>query len=80
MTMDQHPLPAAVTMPGDTPVWLTVDEAAARARCGVKVIYRAVKIGTLKAAKIGGRGDLRFRAIWIDEFLERSMEPQEIKR
>ena len=49
--------------------WLTVKEAAARARCGVKLIYREVKAERLQAAKVGGRRELRFRAEWIDDWL-----------
>ena len=35
--------------------WLTVSEAAARARCGVKLIYREVTAKRLQAARVGGR-------------------------
>jgi excisionase family DNA binding protein len=59
---------AAVTSP-----WLTVEEAAARARCGVKMIYRAVKNKRLKAAQIDGRRTLRFLPEWIDDWLRASM-------
>jgi hypothetical protein len=31
--------------------WLTVSEAADRARCGVKLIYREVRAKRLRAAK-----------------------------
>lgn len=55
--------------------WLTVTEAAGRARCGVKIIYGAVRAGRLQASRIGGRGDLRFRAEWVDEFLTASSTP-----
>ena len=49
--------------------WLTVSEAAARARCGVKLIYREVTAKRLQAARVGGRRELRFRAEWIDDWL-----------
>ena len=49
--------------------WLTVREAAVRARCGVKLIYREVKAERLQAVRVGGRRDLRFRAEWIDDWL-----------
>jgi excisionase family DNA binding protein len=52
------------------PTWLTVPEAAERARCGPKVIYRAVHSGQLRAAQIGGRRELRFRVEWIDAWIE----------
>jgi excisionase family DNA binding protein len=55
--------------------WLTADEAAARAQVGVRLIYRSVAAGTLKAARVGGRRALRFRAEYIDAWLEASSTP-----
>ena len=49
--------------------WLTVREAAQRARCGVKTIYREVQAGRLRAARIGGRRELRLLAEWVDAWL-----------
>jgi excisionase family DNA binding protein len=49
--------------------WLTVDDAADRARCGVKTIYRAVRSGQLRAVRIGGRRELKFLEGWIDAWL-----------
>lgn len=49
--------------------WLTVREAAGRARCGPKTIYRAVRSGRLRAARIGGRRELRFLENWIDDWV-----------
>jgi excisionase family DNA binding protein len=49
--------------------WLTVNEAARRARCGSKLIYREVRAGRLRAARVGGRRELRFLAEWIDLWL-----------
>lgn len=63
---------------GQEPTWLTVREAAQRARCGLKVLYREVAAGRLRAARIGGRRELRFRAAWVDEWLDRTAEPIEI--
>jgi len=60
------------------PVWLTVPEAAARAQCGDKIIYRAVTSGRLRAARIGGRRELRIRPEWVDAWLEASAQPLEI--
>jgi excisionase family DNA binding protein len=52
--------------------WLTVAEAADRARCGTKTVYREVRAGRLKAAKVGGRRELRLRAEWVDLWLATS--------
>jgi excisionase family DNA binding protein len=49
--------------------WLTVGEAADRARCGVKTIYREVHAQRLRAARIGGRRELRFLGEWVDAWL-----------
>jgi excisionase family DNA binding protein len=52
---------------------LTVKEAAARAKCGGKVIYRAVKNRKLKAARVDHRNTLRFLAEWIDDWFRSSV-------
>jgi excisionase family DNA binding protein len=52
----------------DSP-WLTAGEAAERARCGVKTIYREVQAKRLRAARIGGRRELRFLREWVDAWL-----------
>ena len=53
----------------DESPWLTVHEAAARAKCGIKLIYREVKKGRLRAVQMGGRRELRLLASWVDEWL-----------
>lgn len=50
--------------------WLTVDEAATRAQCGKRMLYREVQAKRLRAVKVGGRRTLRFRAEWVDAWLE----------
>ena len=45
--------------------WLTAREAAVRMRVSVKTIYAEVSAGRLRAARVGGRRALRFRAEWI---------------
>lgn len=67
-----------MTKPEVTSPWLTVKEAAARARCGPKVIYREVKAGRLRAATIGNRRDLRILAEWVDAWLTASSTPVEV--
>ena len=58
--------------------WLTVKEAAERARCGVKTIYREVKVGRLRAARVGGRRELRLTREWVDEWLRKMTTPTEV--
>jgi predicted DNA-binding transcriptional regulator AlpA len=61
--------------------WLTAEQAAARAQVGVKLIYREAQPGgRLRAARIGGRRELRFLASWIDQWLEASSTPVEVRR
>jgi excisionase family DNA binding protein len=59
--------------------WLTASQAAARAKVGLKLIYREVQAGRLRAARIGGRRDLRFLGAWIDVWLESSSTPIDVR-
>jgi excisionase family DNA binding protein len=65
-------------MPTPETPWRTVKEAAARAKTGVRVIYREVAAGRLKAARVGGRRDIRLLDRWVDQWLEDSMKPKEV--
>jgi hypothetical protein len=67
----QEPKNATATSP-----WLTVKEATDRARCGPKLIYREVAASRLKAARVGGRRELRLLAEWIDDWLQASTTVQ----
>jgi excisionase family DNA binding protein len=53
-----------------TSPWLTVDEAAAHAQCGTRMLYREVQAKRLRAVRVGGRRSLRFRAERVDAWLE----------
>ncbi len=59
--------------------WLTVREAAARARVGPKVIYFECRSGRLRHARVGGRRDLRFLAEWVDAWLTATSTPVEVR-
>jgi excisionase family DNA binding protein len=58
----------------ETP-WITVKEAARYAKCGTKSIYLGVASGKLKAARLGGRRELRFVRQWLDEWLWATSAP-----
>jgi excisionase family DNA binding protein len=58
----------------ETP-WITVKEAARYARCGTKSIYLAVASGQLRAARLGGRRELRFLRDWLDDWLRATSTP-----
>jgi excisionase family DNA binding protein len=60
--------------------WLTVAQAAARAQTGERLIYREVRAGRLKAARVGGRRELRLRPEWVDSWLEAAATVEEIGR
>ena len=68
----------AVSATGAQTPWLTPKEAAGRARCGVKMIYREVKGGRLRAARIAGRRELRMKPEWVDAWLEHTATPVEV--
>jgi excisionase family DNA binding protein len=76
-TIHDHPIARDVARPSAdvASVWLKLADAAQYAGCGPKQLYRAVDRKQLRAAKVGGRGDLRFRREWIDAWLE-SLAPQ----
>jgi excisionase family DNA binding protein len=64
--------PGTRQTPSATPIptpWMTVSEAAERARTGSKLIYKEVRAGRLQAARVGGRRELRFLVEWIDAWL-----------
>lgn len=71
--MDEH----QPTTP-DTP-WLTVEQARRIAQVGPKLLYREIAAGRLRAARIGGRRELRVRRDWIDAWLEQSATPIEVR-
>jgi excisionase family DNA binding protein len=56
-------------VPIDQSRWLDVRQAARHANCGRKSIYNAVASGKLRAARLGGRRELRFLAEWVDAWL-----------
>jgi excisionase family DNA binding protein len=61
---------AETSPPAATSPWLTIHDGAAWARCGRRQLYEAVHRGKLRAVRVGGRGELRFRREWIDAWLE----------
>jgi excisionase family DNA binding protein len=59
--------------------WMTVAMAAAYARVGSKLLRREIAAGRLRAARIGGRRDIRILSEWIDQWLVQSSTPVEIR-
>lgn len=60
--------------------WLTLAEASARARVNRRTLGREVAAGRLRAARVGGRRTLRFRAEWVDSWLTATVTPVEPMR
>jgi len=63
--------------------WFTIREAASYTRCGVKTLYRAIRGGELRAARVGGRRKVVVRKEWLDAYLEACSDnntPREIIR
>jgi len=58
-------------------VWLTLRQAATRAAVSEGTIKREVHRRRVRVARIGGRRSLRFRAQWIDAWLEAYSTPVE---
>lgn len=58
--------------------WLTVAECCPIAKCGKQLIYREIKAGRLRAARIGNRRELRIHRDWIDQWLEASAKPIDV--
>jgi excisionase family DNA binding protein len=57
------------------PIWLTLSEAAHRARTSAPTLRREVRARRLRCARVGGRRAMRFRPAWIDEWLEQTSTP-----
>jgi len=49
--------------------WLTVKEAAARAKCSAQLIYRAIHDGRLRASRLGTKYQIRILDTWLDAWL-----------
>lgn len=56
-------------MSTNTEIW-TVEDVAKRAHVGRGSVYLAVRHGKLKAARVNGRGTLRFTPEWVSAWLE----------
>jgi hypothetical protein len=50
-------------------------ETAAYVKRGRGVVLREIRAGRLKAARIGGRGEILTRREWCDEWIERQTTP-----
>lgn len=68
-------------MTPETTDWLTTEDVRHVAKVGLKLVYREIHAGRLRAARIGGRrGPLRIHRSWIDQWLEAAATPVEVGR
>jgi excisionase family DNA binding protein len=49
--------------------WLDVPAVAREIRASRRSVYRAIRAGQLRAARINGRGDLRVSREWLDDWM-----------
>ena len=57
------------TLATETLTWLNIDEAATYLRVSERTMRRAVAHSEVKAYRVGGRRDLRFRREDLDAYL-----------
>ena len=55
--------------------WLSLAEAAAYVQRGRRFLAREVRAGRLRAARIGGRGELLTCVSWLDAWVESQATP-----
>ena len=58
--------------------WWSARRAAAYIGAGPKEIYKAVRLGTLKAVRLNQRGDIRTTREWVDEWMEQKQREQRV--
>jgi excisionase family DNA binding protein len=56
--------------------WLRVKEAAAYAKVSEKLIYHNIKLGRLRAARLGVRRDIRILQDWLDAWMFACSSPE----
>lgn len=61
--------------PPASPWMRVVTEGAAYVHRGARFMVREVKQGRLRAARIGGRGELITRREWLDQWVEDQATP-----
>jgi excisionase family DNA binding protein len=63
-----------------TSPWLNGQQAAAYVGKSKQFLFREIHAGRLRAARIGGRGEILTRAEWLDEFVQAQAIPISINR
>lgn len=60
--------------------WITLEQAARRARVSTATLRREIARGRLRHARVGGRKAIRLRPGWVDAWLEAAAAPVEAPR
>lgn len=55
--------------------WLTAAEAGEYLKRSKRYVLKEIKAGRLRAARIGGRGEILTRREWLDAFIEDQAAP-----
>jgi excisionase family DNA binding protein len=55
--------------------WLTLRQAAAYVHRGPRFLGREIRDGRLRAARVGGRGEVLTRREWLDEWVVAMSRP-----
>lgn len=63
----------------DSP-WMTAKDAAAYLKRGRDFIRREIRAGRLRAARVGGRGEILTRREWCDAWVTDQATPISIRR
>ena len=70
--------PTGAETPAVESRWWSARRAAAYIGAGPKEIYKAVRLGTLKAVRLNQRGDIRTTREWVDEWMEQKQREQRV--
>lgn len=60
--------------------WMTAKEAAEYLKRGRRFVLREIHAGRLRAAKIGGRGEILTSRQWCDQFITDLAKPITMQR
>lgn len=60
--------------------WMTAAQAAKYLQRGRRFILREIHKGNLRAARVGGRGEILTTADWCDAYVESRLQPVDVYR
>ena len=69
-----------ITASADVDPWLTITQGARYVHVHQATLRREMYRGRLRHARVGGRKAIRLRRSWLDQWLEGSSTPVEVRR